>query len=72
MTILTTTVYLAHDGWRWRVTAPNHELVAESGESFETKEYAVTSAYTYGPAGAEVQVDYGDHTQPATPPKEEE
>lgn len=46
---LTTFVYPGRDGWRWHTEADNHRLVAESGEAFEAKDYAVTSAKRYAP-----------------------
>lgn len=27
-------VYWAKDGWRWRLTAPNGKIIADSGESY--------------------------------------
>lgn len=38
------TVYNAKDGWRWRMTAPNHRIVAESGEAYMRRSSAVRAA----------------------------
>lgn len=33
-------IYLAADGWRWRVLAANHKVMADSGEAYATKSSA--------------------------------
>jgi uncharacterized protein YegP (UPF0339 family) len=38
------TVYDAKDGWRWRMTAPNNRIVAESGEAYVRKSSALRAA----------------------------
>jgi uncharacterized protein YegP (UPF0339 family) len=38
------TVYNAKDGWRWRMQAPNHRIVAESGEAYTRRASAVRAA----------------------------
>lgn len=30
-------VYQAKDGWRWRLTAANGKVVADSGEAYDTE-----------------------------------
>ena len=38
------TVYLAADGWRWRLVAKNGKTVADSGEAYKRKRSAVEAA----------------------------
>lgn len=38
------TVYLAADGWRWRLRAKNGKTVADSGEAYARKRNAVKAA----------------------------
>lgn len=33
-------IYLARDGWRWRLKARNGRIVAESGEAYKRKNSA--------------------------------
>ena len=33
----TFTPYQAKDGWRWRLLAKNHKVIAESGEAYTRK-----------------------------------
>jgi len=33
-------VYLAVDGWRWRLKSKNGRIIADSGEAYETKDGA--------------------------------
>lgn len=37
-------VYLAEDGWRWRLKAANAKIVASSGEAFAKRSNAVRAA----------------------------
>lgn len=38
-------IYLADDGWRWRLRAANGRIIASSGESFTRKASAVRAAH---------------------------
>lgn len=42
--VYTLTVYRAADGWRWRLTAKNGLIVADSGEAYARKRNALRSA----------------------------
>lgn len=33
-------VYEARDGWRWRLRAANHRIIAEGGEAYTTERKA--------------------------------
>jgi uncharacterized protein YegP (UPF0339 family) len=33
-------VYLANDGWRWRLRASNNRIIAESGEAYTRRDRA--------------------------------
>jgi hypothetical protein len=44
--------------WRWHRIAANGKKVSESGEAFDTRAYAMTSASTYNP-GVQLLVDEG-------------
>lgn len=35
--------YESKDGWRWRLTAKNHEIVGSSSEAFSSKPAAVNN-----------------------------
>lgn len=37
-------VYRARDGWRWRMTARNGNIVADSGQRYSTREHARRAA----------------------------
>lgn len=59
MSIFTHTlrVYLASDGWRWRLTAKNGRTVADSGEAYKRKRSAVTAAESLASAVIVLHVD---------------
>ncbi len=44
-----TMVYMARDGWRWR-TYSQGRIVAESGEAYDGKAFAIRMAKKYGGA----------------------
>jgi uncharacterized protein YegP (UPF0339 family) len=50
-----TVVYRATDGWRWHALALNGRIVAESGEAYEDKSYAIEAARDYGPRDAVIE-----------------
>jgi uncharacterized protein YegP (UPF0339 family) len=43
--------------WRWPARADNGEIVSESGESYESRTYAVEAADRFGPGDAEIEVE---------------
>lgn len=40
-------VYRARDGWRWRATARNGNIVADSGQRYSTREHAWRAAKSF-------------------------
>lgn len=44
MQMLRFNVYFAHDGWRWRLTAANGRIVADSGEAYVSQYNAARAA----------------------------
>lgn len=51
------TVYLAADGWRWRLVAKNGKTVADSGEAYKRKRSAVAAAEALASAVIVLHVD---------------
>lgn len=50
-------VYLAADGWRWRLTAKNGRTVADSAEAYARKRNAVQAAEALQAAIIRLEVD---------------
>jgi uncharacterized protein YegP (UPF0339 family) len=46
MTVRTVYVYLAADGWRWRLKSRNGRILADSGEAYKKRSAAVKGAKT--------------------------
>lgn len=65
MSIVTHTlrVYLARDGWRWRLTAKNGRTVADSAEAYARKRNAVDAAEALLNAIMVLEIDETPATQ---------
>lgn len=59
-------VYVAADGWRWRLIAKNGKTVADSGEAYVRKRNAVDAAMSL--VSAVMRLDVQD-TPPPKPPR---
>lgn len=67
MTLYTHTmrVYVAADGWRWRLIAKNGKAVADSGEAYKRKRSAVDAAMSL--VSAVIRLDVQDTPTPKPP-----
>jgi uncharacterized protein YegP (UPF0339 family) len=53
-------VYFAEDGWRWRLTAANGKIVADSGESYIRRYDAKIAATCLGDIASGARLEVAD------------